>query len=225
MAGRACAVVGGGPIAAGKVQALVDAGARVTVIAPALTEPLRLLADAGHVAHVARDYQPGDLAGAAVAFAATGDARVTEAVVTEARRRGVLVNAADDPARCDFTLPSVLRRGALVVAVGTGGASPALARAIRRELEEYFGDEYAALVELVGGVRRELRERAVPVLPGVWNRALDRDLRHLVADGHHAEARRTLLDRLGVPSEGGFAPLPNLPPGPDCAGEAGARRG
>ena len=106
----------------------------------------------------------------------------------------------DDTARCDFILPAVVRRVELVVAVSTGGASPALTRAIREDLEAYFTEDYAALAEVVAEVRRELRQRARVPDGAAWRRALDADLRRLVAEGKREEAKAHLLERLGAES-------------------------
>src|SRR4030095_4070666 len=111
---RPCLVVGGGAIAERKVEGLVEGGARVTVVSPSLTHSLLRLA-----------------AARARVMVATDDASVNTAVAAECRERGILINCADDPARCDFILPSVLKRGALTVAVSTGGTSPTMARLVR----------------------------------------------------------------------------------------------
>ena len=131
-------------------------------------------------------------------IAATDRREVTEAVAGEARRRGVWVNAADDPAFCDFLLPSVLRRGRLVVAVSTGGASPALAARVKQDLEAHVPSEYEALVELAAEVRSELRARATRPGGTAWREALGGDLVTLLAQGKRGEAKARLLDRLGV---------------------------
>jgi siroheme synthase-like protein len=110
----------------------------------------------------------------------------------------VWVNAADDPAHCDFILPSVLRRGALTVAVSTGGASPALARVVREELEACLPAGYAALADIAGDVRRSLRARGHAAGAQAWVRALDGEVRRLAVAGRVAEARRRLLERLGA---------------------------
>src|SRR5262245_6754714 len=196
--GRPCVVIGGGQIAQRKVEGLLGAGAAVTVISPTLTTGLSALARVRRIRHTRRGYQAGDLTGFFLAFVATDEGSVNGSVAREGRRRGVLVNAADDPAHCDFILPSVLRRGALTVAVATGGATPALARAVREELEDRVGKEYAPLAEVVAQVRRELQARGHRVDATTWRRALDTPLRRLVARGRRAEARRRLLSRLGV---------------------------
>src|SRR3970282_2152618 len=128
MAGRACVVIGGGAVAERKVAGLLEVGASVTIVGPSLSAPLEALAKAGEVRHVGRDYAPGDLAGYQFAFVATGDRKVNAAAAREGRGRGVWVNAADDPARCDFILPAVIRRGQLAVGGAPGAARPALTR-------------------------------------------------------------------------------------------------
>ena len=195
---RLCLVVGGGPVAEAKVEGLLEAGARVTVVSPEVTEPLAAWAIDGRIIHRPHDYRADDLDGQQLVFSATDRRKVTEAVAAEARRRGLWVNAADDPAFCDFLLPSVLRRGRLVVAVSTGGASPALAARVRRDLEAYFAPEYDELVELAAEVRGELRSRAQRPVGEAWRGALDRDLVGLLAEGRRDEAKARLLERLGV---------------------------
>lgn len=196
--GRRCVVVGGGSVAEGKVTGLLAAGANVRVISPTVTDALAEAAREGRIRWRRRAYRRGDLAGASLAFAATGDVAVNAAVAAEGDRRGVWVNAADDPAHCDFILPSVLRRGALAIAVSTGGASPALARAVREELEQHVGAEYETLVEVARDVRGTLRAERRTVDAGTWRSALaDRRFRRLVATGERDSARRRLRARLG----------------------------
>lgn len=130
-----------------KARALLDCGAHVRVISPALTEGLQSLAEGGTIEHVPRGYKRGDLKGSFLAIAACDDADANSGVWKEAGELGILANVADQPERCNFILPSVLRRGALTVAVSTGGASPALAKRIRTELEKRIGPEYAQYVE------------------------------------------------------------------------------
>jgi siroheme synthase-like protein len=198
LAGRPCVVIGGGQVAERKVEGLLAVGASVTVISPALSAPLEILAKEGRIRHAAREYGPGGLAGYQLAFVATDDGEVNAAVAREGRERGVWVNAADDPAHCDFILPSALRRGELVVAVATGGASPALSRAIREELEAYFTKDYAALAQVVAEVRRELRQRSRVPSAETWRKALAGGLRQLIAEGKREEAKAHLLEQLGA---------------------------
>ncbi len=196
MTERPCIVIGGGIVAERKVQALLNVGATVTVISPDLNGPLHSLVLEGKFKHEARKYQVGDLRGYDLAFAATDDADMNSAIAQEARERGVWINAADDPSHCDFILPSVLQRGDLVVAVATGGSSPALSRAIREELESYFTKDYAELTEVAAEVRRELRQRSVSPGAKAWRQALSEGFRRLIAEGKREEAKAHLMDTL-----------------------------
>ena len=159
--GRACLVVGGGLVAERKARALVECGARVTVVSPLVTTGLGALVAADRIVHRARRFRRSDLRGCALAIAATGDSIVDAAVESTGRRRRVLVNVVDRPEQCDFILPSVLRRGELQIAVSTGGRSPALAREIRRRLEGLFDPDSGDLVARVGEERRRARAAAV----------------------------------------------------------------
>ena len=136
---------------------VLAAGARVVVVSPSVTTDLAALAGAGVVEHRARRFRRSDVRACVLVIAATGIARVDDAVASAARRGRVLVNAVDRPAACDFIVPSILRRGDLQIAVSTGGRSPALAREIRRWLEARIGQDYGALVERVGNARVRLR--------------------------------------------------------------------
>jgi siroheme synthase-like protein len=196
LAGRPCVVLGGGAVAARKVEGLLDAGAVVTVVSPALTPALAALVRGDRVAHVARGYVAGDLAGASLAFAATDDGTINAAVAQEGRERGVWVNAADDPAHCDAILPAVVRRGAITVAIGTGGASPALARAVRERVELALPEAYGALAEIAGSVRRELREAGRRASAAAWQQALRDGLTSLLEGGGRDETAQRVRARL-----------------------------
>lgn len=198
LGGRHCVVVGGGVVAERRVAALLEAGADVTLVSPTLTAPLVALAGSGRIRHRARPYERGDLEGAVLALSAVGDPSVSAAVSAEARERGVWVNAADDPAHCSFILPGLVRRGVLTVAVGTGGASPALTRALREHLDATLGEEWAALGELAASARWELR--AARRAPGAeaWRQALAPDVRALLTEGRVDDARDRLRSRLDL---------------------------
>ena len=195
---RPCVVIGGGEVATRKVEGLLAAGARVTIISPQVSSEIARLRDEVRIAHVAREYQEGDLEGFEVCMVATDDGTVNAQVAAEGRRRRVWVNASDDPANCDFILPSVIRRGDVVVAASTGGSSPALARRLREELEAFLSDDYSPLADLLREVRRELRQRRITVEPEVWQRAIDGTLRALLAQRRYGEAKDRLLAALGV---------------------------
>jgi siroheme synthase-like protein len=198
MAGRRCLVIGGGRVAEGKVQGLLNAEADITVVAPGLTPTLDDLLSAQKFRWLDRAYADGDLDGYEVCFVATDDGAVNAAVAAEGKRRGIWVNAADDSANCDFILPSVIRQGQVVVAASTGGASPALARRLREELTDFLSEDFAPLAELLNEVRLTLRERQVSVDAEVWQTAIDGRLRALLAQRRYDEARERLIERLGV---------------------------
>ena len=197
-----CTVIGGGAVAERKIAALVQAGARVTVIAAELTANLAEWSQQQRINAVRRSYRAGDLAECEIVFVATDDSQENAAVRAEGKDRGVWVNVADDPAHCDFILPSVLQRGALTVAVSTGATSPALARLVREELESYFSHDYAVVAELAGEVREELRARGIAPEYEQWRRALTGELRQWVARGERRRAKNFLLKELGaIPCE------------------------
>jgi precorrin-2 dehydrogenase/sirohydrochlorin ferrochelatase len=195
---RRCLVIGGGAVAERKIATLLEAGAEITVISPDRTGGIDGLSKRKAIHVEARPYQDGDLAGFELAFVATGDPQVNAAVYREGRRCGVWVNSADDPARCDFILPSVLRRGDLTVAVSTGGGSPALARTVREELELYFTEEYESLAKLAAEVRQELLSHSITVPFETWRSALSGEVRQMVMRGDMSRAKSQLLKELGV---------------------------
>jgi siroheme synthase-like protein len=195
---RPCVVVGGGAVAQRKVEGLLEAGARVTVVSPWLTHALLAMATEARLHWRPREYMQGDAAGFVLVMVATDDIRVNAAVAAECRERGIWVNCADDPERCDFILPSVLRRGAVTISVSTGGQSPTMARLVREELEALLPPDVAALTAVMADVRRTLRESGISLDAERWRQALDGELRTLAAAGRTAEAESHLRERLGV---------------------------
>ena len=153
LSGRSCLVVGGGDVGLEKVEGLLACDADVTVIAPDLTPALRELADEGSIRWEPREYRTGDLDGRFLAIAATSDTDVNIAVYDEAERRAMLVNVVDVPPLCNFILPAIVRTGPLAIAISTAGASPALAKRMKREIAEQFGEPYARLAVLLNDVR------------------------------------------------------------------------
>ncbi|MCM2357804.1 MAG: bifunctional precorrin-2 dehydrogenase/sirohydrochlorin ferrochelatase [Geobacteraceae bacterium] len=192
-------LVGGGAVAARKCLALLAAGARVTVIAPELDQGLGELRTQGEIRHLARQFAPGDLAGAFLALAVTDSAEVNAAVAGEASARGILADIADAPELGAFTLPALLRRGDLLIAVSTGGKSPALARRIRRELEERYGPEYGTAVMLLGKLREKLlTEKGNSAYnKELFNELVDHDLPALIRNHSTAEIDHLLTKIFG----------------------------
>lgn len=198
--GRTCVVIGGGDIAERKARSLVEAGAAVVVISPEVTTGLAAMVHAETIRHLRRTYRQGDLNGAFLAFEATGDGTTEQAAAGEARARGVPINVADVPELCGFIAPAVVHRGGLQIAVSTGGASPALARKIREDLEERFGPEYESAVDLLAAARRWLRKHQPDggkrgLLLG---RMVDSDLLECLKRGDLAAAEAIPLRVLGV---------------------------
>ncbi|QWV93839.1 bifunctional precorrin-2 dehydrogenase/sirohydrochlorin ferrochelatase [Geomonas oryzisoli] len=154
--GRLVVVVGGGKVAARKAARLVDAGARVTVVAPAVEESLAAFAAQGRIVHLCRNYRCGDLAGATLAFAATSEPAVNREVAREARELNILVDCVDLPDDGDFVTPAVLEQGDLLITVSTGGASPSLSKRIVERLRSQFGPEYGEAVALLNALREKL---------------------------------------------------------------------
>lgn len=153
---RPCVVVGAGNIAESKIESLLQAEARVTVIAPEALPRVVGWADAGEIAWERREYKQGDLAGAFLAVAGTATAEVNRAVFAEASERGVLCNAVDDPPFCDFYFPSIVRRGELQIAISTAGESPALAQRLRKEINAALPLETGEWLMELGRLRREV---------------------------------------------------------------------
>ena len=153
---KLCVVVGGGSVAERKVSGLLTAGARIRVVSPELTPNLAGLAGEGRIEWLNRGYRVGDLDGALLVFAATDNREVQEAVVRQAERAGQLMNVIDEPERCTFQVPAVVRRGDLILAVSTGGKSPAVAALIRQQLAESYGEEYGHLLDLMSRLREQV---------------------------------------------------------------------
>lgn len=152
---RPCIVIGSGETALRRVRALLDAGAEVTAVGR--DAGIEVLGEAGKVHHLNRDYAPGDLRGFVLAYVATDNSAVARAAATEARELGIPINVADTPVLCSFLTSAVIRRGALQIAISTGGLSPALAKALREKFESMLGGEYELLLEVLGAARQRLK--------------------------------------------------------------------
>jgi precorrin-2 dehydrogenase/sirohydrochlorin ferrochelatase len=152
--GRRCLVVGGGDVGLEKVEGLLACAGDVTLVAPDAIEPLRELAAEGSIRWEQRAYAgPEDLEGTFIVIAATADTDVNIRVYEDAERRAMLVNVVDVPPLCNFILPAIVRTGPLAIAISTAGASPALAKRMKREIAESFGEPYARLAELLNDAR------------------------------------------------------------------------
>jgi len=153
LSGRRCLVVGGGEIGLEKVEGLLACDAEVVLVAPDAIDELRALADEGSITWKRRAYEASDLEGAFMAIACTSDTEINIQVFDDAERRAMLVNIVDVPPLCNFILPAIVRTGPLAIAISTAGASPALAKRMKAEVSELFGDEYARLAIMLNDAR------------------------------------------------------------------------
>ena len=200
LTGVGCRVIGAGLVAERKARALLRAGARVMVIAPRSTCGIAALARRRRLIWRRSDYRTACLQGARLVVAATSDSRVNQSIARDAKRLGVFCNVADDPAGGSAIWPAILRRGPVLLAVSTGGESPAFARQLRDELRQRYGPEYGAYVRLLGSIRRHLRRtidnRAERMRR--YRRVLRTPLLRLLRNGRSAEARRIARAAAGL---------------------------
>ncbi|MCL5947264.1 MAG: bifunctional precorrin-2 dehydrogenase/sirohydrochlorin ferrochelatase [Chloroflexi bacterium] len=194
---RRAVVVGGGEVATTKVQGLLPCGLRdLIVVAPEVSALIGMAARAGYLVWRQQEFQPEDLEGAQVAFAATDDRGVNARVAEEARRRGVWVLTVDDVPHCDFIAPALVRRGGLTIAISTGGASPAIAYWVKKQLEVLVPAWWGELLEIAGGVRDQVRHWPHRPDATAWRQALDAGVTDAVATGEREQARRLLVEKL-----------------------------
>jgi siroheme synthase-like protein len=198
-----CVVIGGGKIAEGKVNGLLDAQANVTVISPDLTPGLHDLANKKRVTYLARAYQPGDLSGAFLVICATDQPEINHQVWQEATANGQLVNVVDDTPRCNFIAPSILRKGDLTIAISTSGKAPALAVRLKERLQRELGPEYERFLELAGELREPLT-RHVPEFEtrkALWYELVDSEILDLLAQGNELSAKEMISQIVGFEFE------------------------
>ena len=213
--GRRCLVVGGGEIALEKVEGLLACDGQVVVVAPELQPTLAALAAETSITWIERDFEPQDLEGSFMAIAATDDSEVNIRVYELAEARAMLVNVVDVPPLCNFILPAIVRTGPLAIAVSTAGSSPALAKRMKREIAEQFGDAYAELAVILN----EVRGWAKATLPTYQDRKLffesivngdpdpiellrrgDHEGVSALIDGHRERTLNQLSKGLGAPA-------------------------
>ena len=200
---KPCAVIGGGEVAARKVNGLLEAGAEVTIITPEACDAIEKSARRGEVKIVRRKYRKGDLKGMKLALVATDDSDLNCRVAAEARSLNVPVNVADAPDECDFTLPALLRRGDITIAVGTGGSSPALARALKDLIGKVIGPEYGELARILGKLRKRFVERGENLAGRreLFESLIASELKECLKRCDYAAARRIIADLAGEDME------------------------
>lgn len=194
--GKHCVVFGGGVVAEGKIAKLRDAGAKITVVSPRVTEGILAAVEQGCLDWQAREYQTGDLEGAFLGIAATKVRSVNQSISQEAEELGVLLNVVDEPSRCSFIAPSIVNRGPVTVAISTGGASPALARKLREELTASRVLGWADLAGIMSQARRQVKNQCLAVDPQRWQCCLTRDLLQLAQEGREEDALTSLMSNL-----------------------------
>lgn len=188
IAGKPCLVVGGGRVGLQKVSSLLEAGAKVTVVAPEIDAQIEALDVTCHK----RAYRSPEAVSYRLVLAATGDAAVNQRVYDDAEAAGVWVNSADDPDRCSFTLPAQLRRGRLTVTVATGGHSPAVSTWLRQRLDAEIGPEYDTLIGVLADVRQEVQASGRGTETLDWQGALDSGILDLVRADRLEDAKEHL---------------------------------
>jgi precorrin-2 dehydrogenase/sirohydrochlorin ferrochelatase len=196
---RACLVVGGGAVGERKVRDLLAAGAKVTVVSRELTPGLAELAAQERLAFIQGDFTPQHLDGMLLVVGATDDMAVNRQLSAAAQTRGLLVNIVDAPELCTFIVPAQVRRGPLTIAVSTGGASPALARRVREELEQHFGPDYGRYLRVMQAVRDRVlaRRRGHPENQHLFQGLIAGPLQEAIAQGDRPQALAVLEKALG----------------------------
>lgn len=196
---KPCLVVGGGAVGERKVQDLLASGAKVSLVSQALTPALAALAAQGEIVYLSENFADSQVEGMALVMAATDDPAINARVSAAAQARGIWVNVADDPEHCTFIVPAQVKRGDLTLAISTGGASPALARLVREELQQHFGPEYGPYLDLLQRVRTRLlsERRAHPDNAELFHRLVRSPLKDAVAQGDRAKVLWVLREVLG----------------------------
>lgn len=159
--GKEVVVVGGGTVAQRKIETLLEYGAFVNVVSRELTPMLERYLEEGKIKYLGEEFRENYLNGIFMVIASTDDASLNHRISQEAIKKGLLINAVDQPSDCNFIVPAILQRGDLLLAVSTSGKSPALAKKVRKDLENQFGPEYATLLAIMGNLRKEVLSRGL----------------------------------------------------------------
>jgi precorrin-2 dehydrogenase/sirohydrochlorin ferrochelatase len=199
LADKPCVVVGGGEVATRKVEGLLSCGAKVRVVAPEITRKLQELVDTDRIVWISRPYLSGDLRQAWLVIGATNDEAVNRQIYADCKENGTLCNIADRPECCEFILPSVIRRGDLVLAISTSGKSPAFAKTLRKRMEKEFGAEFEVFLKLMGVIRKRLLAEAhePEAHKHVFEKLIDQGLLDRIRDGDVDHIDGILAEVLG----------------------------
>jgi precorrin-2 dehydrogenase len=198
--GKSALVVGGGGVAQRKVEALLDCGAKISIVSRELTESLASMVDAGKINLLGDRFHERQLENAFVVIAATDDEDLNREISQKARERGLLINAVDQPEDCNFIVPSIVRKGDLIIAISTSGKSPALAKKVRKDLDRRFGPEYEQFLVLMGLLRTEVLARGLSQSENsrIFGQVVDSGILKALSEGDWDEAqaglRRIFMD-------------------------------
>jgi len=196
---RNCLVVGGGGVGTRKVKTLLDCGARVTLVSPKVSPQLRDLAASGDIILKERSYQSDDLSNMFLVIGATDDEKLNKQISSDADRLNTLCNIADRPEVCNFILPSIVHRDDLVITISTSGQSPAMAKKLRKSLENQFGKEYGTLLRLMGAIRKKLLQQAhePEAHKPLFEQLINSDLIGMIQENKNNDINALLFDILG----------------------------
>ena len=194
--GKRCVIFGGGTIAEGKIKALRQSGAQITIISPVATPGIKKALSDGEVEWQERKYQAGDLEGAFIAIAATNVPDVNREIFKECESLGILLNAVDDTPLCTFIAPSIVKREPVTLAISTGGASPALARKMRETLSEDPNLKWADLANVLQNARKIVKQKQLVIDPDRWQCCITNELLELAQNGLEDKALEILIREL-----------------------------
>ena len=191
-------VIGGGMVAERKVKTLVECGADVRLVSPEMTAGLKQMSETEKISYAGPSFEEKHLDGVFLVFTATNDKHLNHKISRTAQARGLLVNAVDQPADCNFIVPAIIKRGDLQIAVSTSGKSPAFAKILKKRLDDEFGDEYQKFLELMGNIRKEVLSKGLPqnINMGIFNRIVQSGIPDLIKKGDWKEIRAILAELL-----------------------------
>lgn len=196
LADKTCLIVGGGQVAERKAASLMEHEARVRLVSPRVEKNIAAWAQDGLVDWIPREFQIQDLEGVFMVFIATDTWQLNQEIASLCREQGILVNAVDDPPNCDFYVPSVLRRNSLAIAVSTEGKSPLYAARLRRELEDIVGPEHGEYVDILGRLRKEVKDSDLDITQRreIFSRLVDSDLLELIKAGQDEKVEERIKE-------------------------------
>jgi precorrin-2 dehydrogenase/sirohydrochlorin ferrochelatase len=196
--GKKALIVGGGRVAERKAETLLEYGASIDLVSKELTYALELLVEGRRITYLGPEFKEAFLDSVFIVVSATNDKQLNRKVSLSARRKGLLVNAVDQPQDCNFIVPSIVKRGDLLIAVSTSGKSPALSKKIRKDLENQFGEEYRAFLLLMGRLRDRILSRGLPQEENsrIFHQIVDSPLLKALSEDSREDVRAILQEIL-----------------------------